>query len=73
MPTEVRLERPSRLPGYCVVVWRHGHLHTHVLPRYVDGPEPGGPITWADVFNGEPTLLATVRQQARRLADRLAS
>ena len=24
--SEVRLERRSRLPGYCVVVWRHGHV-----------------------------------------------
>ena len=24
--TEVRLERRSRLPGYCIVVWRHGHI-----------------------------------------------
>jgi diadenosine tetraphosphate (Ap4A) HIT family hydrolase len=24
--TEVRLTRRSRLPGYCVVVWRHGHV-----------------------------------------------
>ncbi len=23
---EVYLERRSRLPGYCVVVWRHGHI-----------------------------------------------
>ncbi len=23
---EVRLERRSLLPGYCVVVWRHGHV-----------------------------------------------
>jgi hypothetical protein len=23
---EVGLERRSRLPGYCVVVWRHGHV-----------------------------------------------
>lgn len=23
---EVRLERRSRLPGYCIVVWRHGHV-----------------------------------------------
>ena len=22
---EVDLERRSRLPGYCIVVWRHGH------------------------------------------------
>jgi len=24
--TEVRLERRSRLPGYCIVVWRLGHV-----------------------------------------------
>ena len=24
--TEVGLQRRSRLPGYCVVVWRHGHV-----------------------------------------------
>lgn len=24
--TEVRLERRSLLPGYCIVVWRHGHV-----------------------------------------------
>lgn len=23
---EVHLERCSRLPGYCIVVWRHGHV-----------------------------------------------
>ena len=23
---EVRLERRTRLPGYCIVVWRHGHV-----------------------------------------------
>ncbi len=23
---EVHLERRSRLPGYCLVVWRHGHV-----------------------------------------------
>ena len=23
---EVRLERRSRLPGYCIAVWRHRHL-----------------------------------------------
>jgi hypothetical protein len=22
----VHLERCSRLPGYCIVVWRHGHV-----------------------------------------------
>ena len=23
---EVNLERRTRLPGYCIVVWRHGHV-----------------------------------------------
>jgi len=31
--SEVRLERRSRLPGYCIVVWRHGHVaEPHQLP-----------------------------------------
>lgn len=31
--TEVRLERRSRLPGYVIVVWRHGHVaEPHQLP-----------------------------------------
>jgi diadenosine tetraphosphate (Ap4A) HIT family hydrolase len=117
--TEVRLERRSRLPGYCVVIWRHGHvaepselsaddadaywadvvtvsraielefepvkmnlltlgnwvphLHTHVLPRYSDDPAPGGPITWADVFDDEPTPPATLHEHRHRLAARLAT
>jgi len=111
--SEVRLERRSRLPGYCIVIWRHGHvaeptaldpdaatrywadvlrvsraveqefaplkmnlltlgnwvphLHTHVLPRYRDDPAPGGPITWADIFDDEPTPLATLRGYAVRI------
>jgi len=24
--SEVRLERRSRLPGYCIVIWRHSHV-----------------------------------------------
>jgi diadenosine tetraphosphate (Ap4A) HIT family hydrolase len=117
--SEVRLERRSRLPGYCVVIWRHGHvaeateldsgaaseywadvlavcraierefrpvkvnlltlgnwvphLHTHVLPRYRDDPAPGGPITWADVFNEEPTPPEVLRRQAARLRTLLTS
>jgi diadenosine tetraphosphate (Ap4A) HIT family hydrolase len=39
------------------------HLHTHVVPRYVDDPAPGGPITWADVFADEPIDEATLRSQ----------
>lgn len=117
--TEIRLERRSRLPGYCIVIWRHGHvaeptqlspeaasgywsdvvevsraielefqpvkmnsmtlgnwvphLHTHLLPRFENDPAPGGPITWADVFNDVPNPPATLRQQAQRLAVRLLS
>jgi diadenosine tetraphosphate (Ap4A) HIT family hydrolase len=111
--SEVRLERRSRLPGYCVVIWRHGHvaepteldadhasqywadvlavcraverefhpvkmnlltlgnwvphLHTHVVPRYPNDPAPGGPITWADIFNPEPTPPEVLHQQAATL------
>lgn len=111
--TVVRLARRSRLPGYCVVVWRHGHvaeptdldpdaaadywrdvmdvgrairdelnpvklnfltlgngvphLHTHVLPRYLDDPAPGGPIPWDDIF----TPKATASDELARLATAL--
>lgn len=117
--SEVRLERRSRVPGYCVVIWRHGHvaeptdlepgtageywadvlsvsraiesefrpvkmnlltlgnwvphLHTHVVPRYPSDPAPGGPITWADMFNQEPTNPDVLRDQAARLRARLNS
>ena len=35
---EVYLERRSRLPGYCVVVWRHGHVAepADLEPRQAD-------------------------------------
>jgi diadenosine tetraphosphate (Ap4A) HIT family hydrolase len=110
--SEVGLARRSRLPGYCVVVWRHGHvaeptdldpeaatgywrdvmevgkaireelnpiklnfltlgngvphLHTHVLPRYLDDPAPGGPIPWDAIFGPESSSDELVR-----LADRI--
>jgi diadenosine tetraphosphate (Ap4A) HIT family hydrolase len=37
--TEVRLERRSLLPGYCVVIWRHGHRcePTELAPDEADG------------------------------------
>jgi diadenosine tetraphosphate (Ap4A) HIT family hydrolase len=37
--TEVRLERRSLLPGYCIVVWRHGHRAepTELEPEQADG------------------------------------
>jgi diadenosine tetraphosphate (Ap4A) HIT family hydrolase len=111
--SEVRLERRSRLPGYCIVIWRHGHaaepteldpkaaeqywsdvlavcravesefhplkmnlltlgnwvphLHTHVVPRYPNDPAPGGPITWADIFDDEPIPADVLREQVARI------
>ena len=110
---EVRLERRSRLPGYCLVVWRGGHvaeptdlepeaaagywqdvldvgravrrrfnpiklnyltlgntvphLHTHVLPRYLNDPAPGGPIPWEAIFSAYPLPDADLQQQAADL------
>jgi diadenosine tetraphosphate (Ap4A) HIT family hydrolase len=115
--TEVSLARRSRLPGYCVVTWRHGHvaeptdldtdaaagywrdvmdvgrairdelnpvklnfltlgngvphLHTHVLPRYLDDPAPGGPIPWDDIFTPEPTASDELARLAAALRRRL--
>jgi diadenosine tetraphosphate (Ap4A) HIT family hydrolase len=115
----VRLERRSRLAGYCLVVWNAGHvaeptdlepaaaagywqdvldvgravrtrfnpvklnyltlgnavphLHTHVLPRYLDDPAPGGPIPWEAIYRAEPVPVPELRQQAddlRRLLHR---
>ena len=114
---EVRLERRSRLPGYCIVVWRHGHvaepteldreaadgywrdvlavarvveaqfrpvkmnlltlgnsvphLHTHVVPRYVADPAPGGPIAWDAMFTSEPIDPGLLGQQADAIRDAL--
>jgi diadenosine tetraphosphate (Ap4A) HIT family hydrolase len=114
---EVRLERRSRLPGYCIAVWRHRHvaeptelapdeadgywrdvtalaraieaefrpvklnlltlgnwvphLHTHVVPRYLDDPAPGGPLPWDDLSAPEPTDPEVLRRQATALRARL--
>lgn len=110
---EVHLERRSPVPGYCLVVWRHGHvaepteldadqaasyfsevlavgravtthfaplklnylllgntvphLHAHVIPRYLDGPWPGGPIDWSDIFSAEPRPDGELHEQAAAL------
>jgi diadenosine tetraphosphate (Ap4A) HIT family hydrolase len=107
--SQVGLERRSRLPGYCIVVWkgRHvaeptaldpedaagywtdvvefrpvklnyltlgnwvPHLHTHVLPRYLDDPAPGGPIPWEAIFTAEPVDPEELRRQAAALRARL--
>jgi diadenosine tetraphosphate (Ap4A) HIT family hydrolase len=44
------------------------HLHTHVMPRYVDDPAPGDPLVWDDIFLDEPLPDATLRDHAERLA-----
>jgi diadenosine tetraphosphate (Ap4A) HIT family hydrolase len=115
---EVRLERRSRLPGYCIVVWRHGHvaepadldpsqagqywaevlaagraiqalfspvklnymtlgntvphLHTHVVPRYLDDPAPGGPIAWEAIHAPDPIPEPELHRQAAALRISLA-
>jgi diadenosine tetraphosphate (Ap4A) HIT family hydrolase len=115
---EVYLERRSLLPGYCVVIWKGGHvaeptdldpgqasrywaevlatgqavrtrfspvkmnyltlgntvphLHTHVLPRYLDDPAPGGPIVWQDIFAADPVPDAELHAQAADLRALLA-
>ncbi|MBV8959425.1 MAG: HIT domain-containing protein [Actinobacteria bacterium] len=117
--TEVRLQRRSRLPGYCVVAWRHGHvaeateleadaatrywsdvlavssaidgeftpmkmnlltlgnwvphLHTHVVPRYVDDPAPGQPLPWRDMFDDSPGVDANLHDVASKLRARLGT
>jgi len=115
--TEVRLDRRSRLPGYCIVVWRRGHvaepteladedaaaywlevgavaraveaefapvklnlftlgnrvphLHTHVVPRYLDDPAPGGLIPWDDMFHPEPVDADTLGRRADAIRERI--
>ncbi|MBO0835303.1 MAG: HIT family protein [Actinobacteria bacterium] len=115
---EVHLERRTRLPGYCIVMWRHGHiaepsdlepdqagqywaevlaagrairalfkpvklnyltlgntvphLHTHVVPRYLDDPAPGGPIAWEAIFSPDPVPDAELHRQAADLRVLLA-
>jgi diadenosine tetraphosphate (Ap4A) HIT family hydrolase len=110
---EVRLERRSRLPGYCIVVWKLGHvaepaeldpesaarywrevvdagravearfhplklnyltlgntvphLHTHVVPRYLDDPAPAGPLAWETIFLDEAVAEAELLAQAADL------
>ena len=41
---EVWLERRTRLPGYCIVVWRHGHV---AEPDDLDAGQASG--YWAEV------------------------
>jgi diadenosine tetraphosphate (Ap4A) HIT family hydrolase len=47
------------------------HLHTHVLPRYLDDPAAGGPIAWDAIFAAEPTDPEVLSRQAAALRARL--
>jgi diadenosine tetraphosphate (Ap4A) HIT family hydrolase len=42
---QVGLERRSRLPGYCIVIWRHGHV-----AEPFDLPPPDAAGYWHDVL-----------------------
>ena len=48
------------------------HLHTHVVPRYLDDPAPGGPLEWAQIFSPDPVPDTELRRQASVLRARLA-
>jgi diadenosine tetraphosphate (Ap4A) HIT family hydrolase len=43
------------------------HLHTHVVPRYVDDPAAGGPLSWELLVGAPPTAPQELRQQAADL------
>jgi diadenosine tetraphosphate (Ap4A) HIT family hydrolase len=48
------------------------HLHTHVVPRYLDDPAPGGPITWEQIYLPEPVPEADLHHQATGLRELLS-
>ena len=43
------------------------HSHTHVVPRYVDDPAAGGPLSWEVLVGAPPTPAQELRQQAADL------
>jgi diadenosine tetraphosphate (Ap4A) HIT family hydrolase len=43
------------------------HLHTHVVPRYLDDPAPGGPIAWEQIFAPGPVPETDLHRQAADL------
>jgi diadenosine tetraphosphate (Ap4A) HIT family hydrolase len=53
--------------NYMTLGNRIPHLHTHVVPRYLDDPAPGGPIEWAQMFTPDPVPEAELQRQAARL------
>ena len=78
---EVHLERRSRLPGYCIVVWRHGHVAepsdldplqagrywAEVLAAGRAVRAPGGPIAWEAIFAADQVPEAELHRQAADL------
>jgi diadenosine tetraphosphate (Ap4A) HIT family hydrolase len=62
-----RVFRPMKINLLTLGNWLP-HLHTHVVPRYLDDPAPGNPITWDDMFFDEPLPDPTLRDHAERLA-----
>jgi len=47
------------------------HLHTHVVPRYLDDPAPGGLIPWDDMFHPEPVDADTLGRRADAIRERI--
>ncbi len=43
------------------------HLHTHVVPRFVDDPAPAGPIPWDHVVGSPVFTEEELRDQAAAL------
>ena len=43
------------------------HLHTHVVPRYVDDPAPGNPLNYEDMVSTAELPEDVVREYADRL------
>jgi diadenosine tetraphosphate (Ap4A) HIT family hydrolase len=47
------------------------HLHTHVVPRYLDDPAPGNPIHYPDMLTEQPLPETTIREWAALLRPHL--
>jgi diadenosine tetraphosphate (Ap4A) HIT family hydrolase len=43
------------------------HLHTHVVPRYLDDPAPGGPLSWERLVEVPPTPAEQLHREAEAL------
>lgn len=63
--------RPAKL-NYFTLGNSVPHLHTHLVPRYLDDdPAPGGPIPWEAVFSDEPVDDVELHRQAAQLRHHL--